>query len=391
MKNICVLCYTGGFGDTTHAIGLWKEMSKASDYNIFFIAPDSRQDFRTTTTKLTFKLLPFASEKNFIKFAIMRLYFEKYSTLQCLLLKPSFIYSRYRVFGVSALLSAKIKNIPLVSEVNGLPHQEIKPGTFQKIILHCTNAFDSSVLKNSTRIICTTETIKDDVSRIYGIPREKIYVSGNATDTALFRPHDMKHCRNILKIDENAPVVCFIGRFAPWQGIERLVAAAPYVLKELPDTKFLMVGDGELRESITNLVRETGLTKNFLFTGKVPHHKIPLHVGASNICTVLKEKYISGSPLKLYEYMACARPVLATLGADYGFEILEENGAGILVDIESPQKIGDEIVKILKNPELQRKMGQAGLKVVEERFTWKKKAEAVLRICQEAIEEYQKK
>jgi len=74
---------------------------------------------------------------------------------------------------------------------------------------------------------------------------------------------------------------------------------------------------------------------------------VPEYINASNVCVVPKIPLKSGhSPLKLYEYMACGKPVVASRIS--GFEILEQNNAGILVEPENPEKLAKAILKLLK-------------------------------------------
>lgn len=182
-------------------------------------------------------------------------------------------------------------------------------------------------------------------------------------------------------------MVCFVGAFYPWQGLRELAEAASYVLKALPDTLFLLVGDGPTTHEIRSLVADRGLSKNFEFTGSVPHMDGPRRIASAVVCVALKPKRIGGveqgySPLKLYEYMACGRPVVATETA--GFEILETSGAGLLVDPTKAEEVASAILAILQDGVLRDRRGSRSRIAVEGQFSWRVVGQRVLEVMREA-------
>ena len=116
----------------------------------------------------------------------------------------------------------------------------------------------------------------------------------------------------MLNLSPTSPIVCFTGSLFPYQGVDLLIRAAPAILARDPAILFLIVGDGpRLRESM-DLVKESEVAGSFHFTGRVPYQKVPLYINAADLCVAPKKPILSGySPLKLYEYMACGKPVIA--------------------------------------------------------------------------------
>lgn len=96
-------------------------------------------------------------------------------------------------------------------------------------------------------------------------------------------------------------------------------------------------------------------------------------------------KDILGSPLKLCEYMVCGKPVVASRKSC--FEILEENKAGLLVDPENPQEFAGAIIKLLRDPELRKQMGENGRKYVVGNRSWESVARKVAEVCEQVIKE----
>lgn len=217
----------------------------------------------------------------------------------------------------------------------------------------------------------------------YNIPDEKIVVIENGANIDLFRP--MEHDKLILNLnlDKNYNYVGYVGSFARWHGLENLIKSAPSVLKKFNNTKFIFVGDGPLKEVLFNLVETLNLRDYFVFVGRVPHDEIPQYINIFDVCMILKDQNIPGSPLKLWEYMACGKPVVATNTND--FKVLERSDSGFLIDSEKYENIANTIIILLENSELRDKMGLNGRKYVVENHSWKCVAQNVNEVCQEAV------
>jgi glycosyltransferase involved in cell wall biosynthesis len=229
------------------------------------------------------------------------------------------------------------------------------------------------VAKKADALIVVTRGIKEYLIE-HGIDKYKISVVSNGVNINLFKPVDNISSLDVLKgqynISSKSDLVAYIGSMTPWQGVEYLISAASLVLKECPDTQFIIVGDkGPMLNQWRDLVKSNGLSDSFTFTGSVPYDKVPLHINIADICVVPKRELKSGySPLKLYEYMACAKPIIATNTA--GFEILEHYNSGILVNPKNSQEFANAIIKLLKNKQLRKEMGERGRKLVVEHYSW---------------------
>ena len=106
----------------------------------------------------------------------------------------------------------------------------------------------------------------------------------------------------------------------------------------------------------------------------------------ANICVVPKKDLGFGySPLKLYEYMSCGKPVIATDTA--GFEILEKYNAGVLVNTQDPQEFADAIIKLLKDKQLMKEMGMNGRNLVVNNYTWEIASKKTSEVFQKLLRE----
>lgn len=291
------------------------------------------------------------------------------------------IYTRNILRGAIGILIRMVWKSKLVLEVNGISQDEWRltneqsttdgkgPGSIQiKFLEYLRNI----VSRNVDEVIAVTQGIKDHLID-HGVKENIIWVIENGANTELFKPikddNTLKGIKNRLHINDNESVVMFVGNLAPWQGVEYLLHAVPLIVKENPKTKFLIVGDGIMKEKLESLSKELSIVQNVLFTGAIHYDKVSLYINMCDVCIVLKRKMRSGySPLKLYEYMACGKPVIATNTA--GFEILEQYNAGILVNPEDSEELSNAIVELLQNKQLREQMGANGRKLVVREHSW---------------------
>lgn len=389
MKKVCFLtpAVLGNDGFSTHITEVWKRMPKKLNAEVHFIIIKGNNDKRISNVKnlKIIELPPFQPKERIEKFFIKGLLYQLYVFLYCLKLKDlKLIYSRYTTINFADILISKFKQIPLVVEVNAFYRLQREKTIINKIKIVINEFLGKVLFKNAATIIAVTDSLKQILHNKFGIPNNKIFVVPNGVDEKLFRPMDSNLYREKLKIDKLSKIVCYAGNLAFWQGVEYLINSIPLVLKKVPNAIFLIVGSGPLEEEIKSDVKKLGLNDKIIFTGRVPYQEVPIYINSSDICITLKKRLAQGfSPLKLYEYLACGKPVIAT--NTYGLDIIKNQNLGILVDSEDPKKVSSAIVKLLKNDDLRNKMGRNGRKIVLENFTWEINSKKVGSLCKKYI------
>jgi glycosyltransferase involved in cell wall biosynthesis len=297
----------------------------------------------------------------------------------------SLIYEREIDLSLTSSLVSWLFGIPLVIEVNAIITEEHELARSSAVKIKLMETMQGIYLKRANRIVAVTEGIKRELCEQFSLPPQKMIVVHNGTNLEVAQPREKSSCKKALGMDPSKPCVGFVGRLYSFQGVDYLIKAAPYVLEKMPHTMFLIVGDGAERENLEKLAESEDVADRFLFFGEVPFQKVPDFIGACDVCLALKRPLRSGySPLKLYEYMACGRPVVAS-NLD-GFEILSEHEAGCLVEPTDFQGTARQIVDLLKDEELQKRMGINGRKTSSD-FSWETAARKVERMCQELVRE----
>jgi glycosyltransferase involved in cell wall biosynthesis len=303
--------------------------------------------------------------------------------------KPDVIYRRHSLFNSAQILSSLFK-LPYIIEVNGIKIDEARINKNRDpLYLFLVKRVENSAFAKADKYIAVTPNLKDILHSDYKISEKNILVIENGANTDLFKPMELSSVKHKLRLNQNSSYICFTGALNPWQGVEYILETLPDILKVHPDTLLLVVGDGVLRKTLQDYSISLKISDKVIFTGNVPYEKVPLYINASDICVVPKKPMRSGySPLKLCEYMACGKPVLAT--RTDGFELLEENQAGILIDPRNTVDFVKAINRLMHNPELRAKMGENGRRYVLENRSWTSTAKKVSLVCEQVIKEYRK-
>jgi glycosyltransferase involved in cell wall biosynthesis len=165
-------------------------------------------------------------------------------------------------------------------------------------------------------------------------------------------------------LPHHAPVVGNIGALVPHKGQRYLVDAASLVVPQVPDARFLILGEGELRPMLEQQVRRYGLEKHVLLPGFRP-----------DVLSVLKgfdlfvmSSVMEGLGTSVLDAMACTRPVVGTRAGGIP-EMVDDNRTGLLVPARDPSELSHAIVSLLERPDMREAFGQAGRQRVEQRFS----------------------
>jgi glycosyltransferase involved in cell wall biosynthesis len=288
--------------------------------------------------------------------------------------RPDVIYTLGGSMGTGLLL-ARLFRRPLITECNGYRRAELKLESkhpFWMFVSRASVWLDEKENERSDQVIVVIDNIKRALVESLKITPDRITVVPNGANTDLFKP--IANAREKTGLPVDCHYVGFAGNVAPWQGLDHLVRSAPAVLKEVPDTRFLIVGDGTSKVEIGALVEELNVTDHFDLVGQVPYPDVPLYINAMDVCIAFR-KGTPASVMKNFEYMACARPVIATNDADN--HVVKEQNAGVLVDPEDAGQVANAIVRLLRDDELRSQMGRNGVEYVVANRTWEAVAREV--------------
>ena len=165
-------------------------------------------------------------------------------------------------------------------------------------------------------------------------------------------------------LPHRAPVVGNVAALVPHKGQRHLIEAAHLVVRELPDARFLILGEGELREHLEHQVREHHLEKHVL----LPGFRTDVLGCIKSFDLFVLSSVTEGLGTSLLDAMACSRAIVATRAGGIP-EVVEDGENGLLVPPRDHAAMAQAIVRLLKDEALRRQMGNAGFSRVRSRFT----------------------
>jgi glycosyltransferase involved in cell wall biosynthesis len=197
-----------------------------------------------------------------------------------------------------------------------------------------------------------------------GVPAEQTVTvhEGIDVDHVLAAPPVNVH--EAFFLPHGAPVVGNIAALVPHKGHRYLIDAAHLVVQQVPDARFVILGEGDLREHLQKQVHEHRLEKHVL----LPGFRIDVLGCLKAFDVFVMSSVTEGLGTSLLDAMAASRPIVATTAGGIP-EIVEDGVNGLLVPPRDQQALADAVVRALNDADLRRRMGEAGFARVNERFT----------------------
>ncbi|MEB3282415.1 MAG: glycosyltransferase [Lyngbya sp.] len=215
--------------------------------------------------------------------------------------------------------------------------------------------------------IAVSSSVKDFMIEYRSISENCIEVIHNGVPLKSFQSlqeaenTNLEDLRRQFDIPEDHTVVGIIGRLHPIKGHQYFLEAASKILKNHTNVTFLVVGEGELRESLEELAKSLGVTHAVKFTGY--RQDVPSLLSLIDVVTIAS--LMEGCPLVLLEAMAAGCAVIST-NTNGLKEAIAEGETGYLIPPEDSQALADKIAALLSDPDLCKSMGeQAKVRVLE--------------------------
>jgi glycosyltransferase involved in cell wall biosynthesis len=287
---------------------------------------------------------------------------------------PDLVYERYALYGFAGGMVARRREVPMILEVN-TPYAQAWAKYYGLNLQRLARWIERRTLQAADHIITVTHE-QSRLLRALGVKPERITVSHNAIDPQWF---DHRRQNDPLLRDRlglKGVVIGFVGTMNRWQGIPKFGQVIASVLSRYPDASFLFVGDGEFRQPLEDACRSQGHLDRVVFAGRQPHARIPAFVAAMDIA-VLLDSNTYGSPMKIFEYWAMGKPVIAP-SVPPVLEVLRDGETGLLIEPGNADQLADRIVELAGDPALRERLGAAGRAHVRAHHTWRNNAEQIM-------------
>jgi glycosyltransferase involved in cell wall biosynthesis len=286
------------------------------------------------------------------------------------------IHERFNLLAMGGAWASRKLGIPFVLEVNAdLLEQRKFKGVPEKGVRRLYAEWATrSCFNSAARIICISEDLKKHLSGRWKIEASKLAVLPCAADVDAFRPDQSGEAtRHELGLT-NESVVIWVGGFFPWHDLDLLVESFRQVVQKRANVRLLLVGDGPTRPAIEGKLAKNGLCQAVIMTGAIAHSRVPEMVAAADIAVVPASPVSAsgggtGTPLKLFEYMAAGKAIVAT-ALNQATDVICDGYNGRLVEAGDATGFAQALLALLDDSMERRRLGQNARQRAVERYSW---------------------
>ncbi|HYK87302.1 MAG TPA: glycosyltransferase family 4 protein, partial [Acidobacteriota bacterium] len=326
-------------------------------------------------------------------------------------LQPDYIYQRHSLNDMTGISLRLRFGIPLILEFNGSETWIQKHWGRALIFRSTAEEMEAANLRSADLVVVVSQAIERQV-RALGVPPERILFHPNGVDRLMFDPDrfdagEIQRVRAALRVPPDADLFTFIGTFGRWHGTDILAAAIRRLIDgqrlclQAHRMHFLFVGDGPCSPAVRSILGHAAGETFVTLAGSRPQVETPAILAASNVCLSPHVPNADGSPFfgsptKLFEYMAMAKPIIASDLDQIGWVLRgwcpgspvpnpadRTGAAALLVDPGSVESLVAAIMEVAAMDAAGRsRMGQQAQSFVDRAFTWDKNVDAVLKAFQ---------
>lgn len=228
-------------------------------------------------------------------------------------------------------------------------------------------------LRAADCVICVSEASRDRLVNFWNTASEKIVVFPNGVDVERFRPfpESRSAVRASLGLETN-PIFIFVGNFYAWHDVTTLLDAFARVLPVHPDARLVLVGDGSQHKSMVRHAADIGISDAVRFTGSVPHADVPRLIDAADVAIApypAMSHDLWFSPMKLFEYMASGKAVVASsVGQLAG--VIQDNHNGMLVPPGDILSTAAAMQRLIEDTPLRVRLGRQAREDAMVKYSW---------------------
>lgn len=278
--------------------------------------------------------------------------------------QPDVVHTHSAKAGLLGRAVAWSLGVPaVVHTVHGAPFHPYQPAWVRWFFRAC----ERWAARHCHLLVCVADALAEQLVASGVAPREKcrtVY-SGMEVEPFLQAEQYRQEYRSRLGWGPEYVVVGKIARFFYLKGHEYLLAAAPQILAQQPQVRFLLVGDGILREKIDRQIQQLGLGEYFRMVGLVPPEEIPRWIAAMDILVHVSLR--EGLARALPQALLASRPVVS-FDIDGAREVVLPERSGYLVPPKDAHRLAEAVVQLAAQPNLRDRLGQEGRRRCVELF-----------------------
>lgn len=219
-------------------------------------------------------------------------------------------------------------------------------------------------IKNAARVTYVTQHLRDSYPTLQG----KAEILPNGTDTRLFTGRPVRHLRKKLGIDDKF-VIGYVGTLREWVDFKPVFAAVSQLYDKYPDIRLLIIGEEGGFDRIKKLADSNQILNRITFTGTVAYAQVADYISCMDVGVIPFEETGMAEepcPLKLFEYMACEKPVISSRTMSVARDKV--------LYATNTEEYKSRIVELYESKELRTRLGKEGRRFVEQHHSWQKLA-----------------
>jgi len=270
-------------------------------------------------------------------------------------------------------------------EVNGLPSIELKyhyPGIDLNLLSKIKEQ-EIATLHLSDAIICPSNVTREYIASL-GLNRKLVTIIPNGVSPSDFSPSPLP------SREGRVPVLLYIGTLADWQGLEVVIKALPKIL-ECQQAHLQIVGRGRSRQRklLAKQIRKLGIEGNVILQPAVPHHEVPALIESADICIAplgLNDRNVTqgACPIKVLEYMASSRPLIAS-NMPIVRELVREDVDALLFSPNDSDDLARQVLALLTDVELSKRLAESASERAMTKFTWHESQKKLVKVYEKLL------
>ena len=277
--------------------------------------------------------------------------------------------------GMQSVKVAKEFNIPIIQRQLDVTYELVKVPLLKQL----TKKYEKFVTSNVSKVLCSAPPLVNYAIQM-GAKEKNVEYFPLGFNPQVFKPmiKDQQLAHD-LGISDNDKVILFVGTIYEFSGLENIIQNFEIIKNKTKDVKFLIIGGGENFEKIKSLVNQKKLGSNVILTNFKPQHEIPKFISLADVCiNPFEINKITDSiiPIKIFEYLACGKPVLST-PLKGTVVLLPKEDFGIIYS--SYDSFVENLSDLLVNTEKLEELGNKGLDYVIKNHDWNILADSLLK------------
>jgi len=293
---------------------------------------------------------------------------------------PDIIYERYNLFYHAGVWAKRRSGLPLILEINApLAEERARHGGLA--LKSFARKSEAVIWRAADMTLPVTNALADYV-RAAGVGEDRIAVIQNGVGDEFLSPRDPSDVIERYGL-AGKTVLGFAGFVRDWHRLDRVITFIAEQNRR--DLCLLLVGDGPARPALEQLAENLGVAAQIIVTGVIQRHEVADHVAAVDVA--LQPAATSyASPLKLFEYMALGRAILAPNQPNIS-EVLSDGENALLFDIGDEKTFHAALARLVEDLELRARLGESARKtLVSANYTWDGNAARVEQIAGRLLE-----